>query len=425
MATQRSRPAAGWLFAAGMLASGPIAGCPAALGGRPTAAPCPSDVRSVKATGPNDASPGSGGGTGCPPVTSPQLGTAVDKSAEGPARDSFQPMAPLNRPRYGFAHAAFGGRIYVFGGGTPRSSDGRQPTLLDSIEVYDTISDTWAEIGKLPAPRFGAAAAVQGTRILVVGGVVDASGGMAATNSVLAFDPGSRAVATASSLPYAAWGIGLTALEDGTLLAAGGVSGAPLFMGDINTNPLTVVDNWTRLPAGGGAWEAGGKLPEPRGLGQLARTNESATLVGGRPNPPSGQPAGPADGKLFRFIPALAMWRQLSTTVDPQSGGAVAQIAAGKFLVAGGLREPPPSTTPGSSDPGFNFGDGATYLATATLTGISKQPLPGFPGATLGGAANVNGKVYVFGGLSGPMNSPAAKADGYVLRTLPQAQPAN
>ncbi len=406
MATLNPARGASWLALAVTCAVGAVTGCPGVF---QAGKPCPSGDPDCK------ASPGAGA------VVSP-----LDRSAEVAARASFRAVAPLNRARFGFAFASHAGRVYVFGGGTPGGGT-RQPVYLDSIEVYDPLSDTWSEVGKLPVPRFGAAAAAIGDKIVVAGGAVPAGTTGAATDSVMVFDPATRALTPAAPLPYAAWGLGLVALPTGGLLAAGGLVGPPLFMADIEKEgPIKAVDAWTRLPSAGGTWESGGKLPDARGMATLGILGDAAILVGGRTQPFDNMPIGPADGRIFRFIPPRATWQPVDgANVDPQSGGAAAQVGFNMFLIAGGMNDPPRpaggSTTP-AIDPNFSFGSPEAYLLSATLSGLSKAELPPFPGgATQGGAAALGGKAYVFGGLSGTQESPNALAEAYVLRTLPSS----
>ena len=74
-------------------------------------------------------------------------------------------------PRWGLAATTGSdGKIYVSGGITRDTPSG--PTrLVDTVEVYDPIADTWARVGCLPTRRSGLAAATgPDGRIYAIGG---------------------------------------------------------------------------------------------------------------------------------------------------------------------------------------------------------------------------------------------------------------
>jgi hypothetical protein len=377
-------------------------------------------------------------GTGCPalPFRGPspcpsgdpacKAGSAAvgarDRSAEVAARTAFMAAAPLNQGRFGFAYATVADRVFVFGGGVPGRPD-RQPEFLDSIEVYDPLADSWAEVESLPQARYGAAATVVGGKIVVAGGYIPTGKTGAATDSVLVFDPATRELSDGPSLPYAAWGLALATLPTGAVLAAGGMDGPPIFMSELRgTNPIRALDRWTRLSAIDGAWEPGGKLPEPRGMAAVGISFDAVFLVGGRTQPMENQPIGPQDGRIYRFAQKDARWEPVNGSLDPNSGAAAAVVARDSFLIAGGMLDPPfqPGGTSPQFDASFSFGSRRTYLVKLSLAGFQRVEAPEFPsGAMLGGASVIDGRAYVFGGLSGGPETATAHAETYVIRSLP------
>lgn len=71
-------------------------------------------------------------------------------------------------PRRGFATGIVGTKIWTFGGeGNPDKSIGG---VFKNVEVYDTVTDTWAEAAPMKLPRHGSAAAVIGGNIYIPGG---------------------------------------------------------------------------------------------------------------------------------------------------------------------------------------------------------------------------------------------------------------
>ena len=96
---------------------------------------------------------------------------------------SWHNLVPMPTPRTNLAAAALDGLIYVAGG---RDQDGE---LLNTVEVYDSHNNTWADGPALPERRAQAAAASLGGVLYVAGGFVQDGGVEAPSNSVLALGP--------------------------------------------------------------------------------------------------------------------------------------------------------------------------------------------------------------------------------------------
>jgi len=84
-------------------------------------------------------------------------------------------LTPCRRLRLDPAVAAVGRQIYVFGGSVDTPSGTAGDTVLSSVELYDIASDTWTEIGPMPAATHSHSA-------IEVEGVVYISGGVTATH---------------------------------------------------------------------------------------------------------------------------------------------------------------------------------------------------------------------------------------------------
>lgn len=83
-----------------------------------------------------------------------------------PASGRWSTRAPMPQARGGLAAAAWGGRLYVFGG---EQWVPAQKVFADGW-VYDPRTDRWAGLPPLPTPRHGLGAATVGNRIHVIGG---------------------------------------------------------------------------------------------------------------------------------------------------------------------------------------------------------------------------------------------------------------
>lgn len=80
---------------------------------------------------------------------------------------TWRSARPMPTSRGGFALAALGSRLYVFGGeGNGREASG----VFADVEVYDVAADTWAAEAPMPEPRHGTGAAALGGTLYVPGG---------------------------------------------------------------------------------------------------------------------------------------------------------------------------------------------------------------------------------------------------------------
>lgn len=83
-------------------------------------------------------------------------------------QDSWQLKRPMNKNRYDMGFTIVDNKIYVFGGVT-RTYSG-QYIVLNDLEVYDPIRDTWIRKRSLPSPRAGAVGIGINNYIYVFGG---------------------------------------------------------------------------------------------------------------------------------------------------------------------------------------------------------------------------------------------------------------
>lgn len=80
---------------------------------------------------------------------------------------SWRSARPMPTSRGGFALAALGSRLYVFGG----EGDGRVASgVFADVEVYDVAADAWIAEAPMPEPRHGTGAAALGGTLYVPGG---------------------------------------------------------------------------------------------------------------------------------------------------------------------------------------------------------------------------------------------------------------
>ncbi|MEZ4749232.1 MAG: kelch repeat-containing protein [Bdellovibrionota bacterium] len=79
-------------------------------------------------------------------------------------------VAPRKNPCHGFELAAYGKYLYAFGGFAYSKDHKPAWKSLDTIERYDTETDEWVEVGKLPRPRSSNIVAVLDDKAYLIGG---------------------------------------------------------------------------------------------------------------------------------------------------------------------------------------------------------------------------------------------------------------
>jgi len=136
-----------------------------------------------------------------------------------PASDTWTKKADLPTLRSHLATQVVDGKIYAIGGWDRRASI---DTVFSSVAVYDPAADTWTKKADMPTARWNAASGVINGKIYVVGGIV-AQGGEDRQNlqTVEVYDPETDTWAQEVDMPTAR-GCLSASLIDGKLYAVGG-----------------------------------------------------------------------------------------------------------------------------------------------------------------------------------------------------------
>lgn len=79
-------------------------------------------------------------------------------------------VSPRKNPCHGFELAAYGRYLYAFGGFAYSKDHKPAWKSLDTIERYDTETDEWIEVGKMPRPRSSNIVAVLDDKAYLIGG---------------------------------------------------------------------------------------------------------------------------------------------------------------------------------------------------------------------------------------------------------------
>jgi hypothetical protein len=153
-----------------------------------------------------------------------------------PATGAWSTGADNPKPYAGAAVTALGGKIYIVGGCT--SGCGKT-----DVQVYDPASDSWSSGAAYPEPISWLGCGGIGTKLYCAGGL-SGSGG---TKHAYGYDPASAGWAPVADLPIDLWGMGYSVSAD-KLLVSGGITygGSTLTNRGFTFDPGA--DTWTALP---------------------------------------------------------------------------------------------------------------------------------------------------------------------------------
>ena len=221
------------------------------------------------------------------------------------------------------------GRVLVAGG-----QWGLKNLTLDSAELYDPSTGTWAATGRMLVPGGGAATLLHNGRVLVAGGY---DPGIGALSAAELYDPASGTWTTTGSMVTTLGTYGATLLPDGRVLVVGdGREGPSIEIYDPQSG------SWSPPPAG--TWTHDGMddlivLPDGRLL-----------LLGVQ-----GSPA------TETYDPGSGTWVETAGMGRPRAGYTATLLPDGRVLVAGGAWG-------GSiSEPAGPAATGPTIVASAEL----------------------------------------------------------
>ena len=194
-------------------------------------------------------------------------GSIVLQSVEryDPGSDSWTECAPMPTGRWLPAVAVVNGKIYAIGGITG-TGDSRRTS--DAVEVYDPISNTWSRRSSAPISKSGAAAAVMGDEIFLIGGRFVAGPTPNVSASVHVYDPAADTWQTGPALKQGRTSPCAVVFNDRIYVIGGGTIGAA-------THLTEVYDDSS------GDWSSGPNLSQARTLHSCAVLGNTIYAFGG------------------------------------------------------------------------------------------------------------------------------------------------
>ena len=291
--------------------------------------------------------------------TSPMLQTVAGKDL---LVDVFMPRVSgaAVQPRVGV-----GGRFLYVMGGRKYSIESMQ-----SVEIYDTLTNTWAAGTPMPTKLDSAAIAMLDGKIFVVGGRKEPT----------VFDPQTSTWTAVAPMAQARHFLSAAAVG-GKLYAIGGRRRTveAVFLSTVEAfDPTT------------GAWAAVAPLPAPR-------WDAAAVVLNGKIYVTGGSDASSYQKTVFVYDPQTDTWATAPPMLEARYGHGAA-VLGGKIYVAGGY-------------------GGGRVLETAEAfdpqTGVWAAVAPMSTPRDRGSLSAVRGKLYMVGGRTRIGGEPSATAEAY------------
>jgi N-acetylneuraminic acid mutarotase len=207
-----------------------------------------------------------------------------------PGQNRWRARAPMPTARGALAVGVIDGKIYAVGGKREPKEDGGKKAgreeILNTLEVYDPVADTWQTLPPMPTPRDHVTAAVLDGRLYVIGGRRGSVGSSMTVNEM--YDPKTQRWTTKAPMPSKRSGIAAAVLGRRIYIFGGEAKKGPEYIAFNLTesyNPDT--DQWTIHPP----------MAQARhGLGAAASEGRIYVIAGG---PVSGSARGGNANEAF------------------------------------------------------------------------------------------------------------------------------
>jgi hypothetical protein len=333
-----------------------------------------------------------------------------------PATNSWTPQQGMSEPRAGLAAAADDRYLYVVGG----NIGGACP--IANLDRYDTQLDAWSPLDPMPAgPRRNLSAVVVGHTLYAIGGELNQCFASSGTPLAImeAYDLVTGQWSARPPMPTARTGFGV-AVVDGIIYAIGG--------GDMTGNLATV----EAYDPATGAWTTKAPMPSGRSLLAVAAIDKMIYAIGGNHG------GGFSDG-VSAYDPSTNAWAHkvqvpsLIDTLGPNSEfanipGRRAQHSAatvnGIIYVMGGLVNDSGTPPPPPVNHTLSFVDGLVWNSSNTAVAtIVNQNESGFAfgraTALQDGTTNITAKVGTLSCSISPGQCATLTVNSVVPNTVP------
>jgi len=254
-----------------------------------------------------------------------------------PATNTWTKKKQMPLPAHHVMAAGYRGKIYLFGGGGRTRPGGPLWVPLDNSWEYDPAADSWKALAPMPTPRGGGVAAVVEGKIYVMGGAsvhpgakLEGLGGSSAhrtvdTNEV--YDPATNTWASRSPMPTGRNHLGVGVVNNKIYVLGGRVGSVFVLASgtDIVEEYDPATDSWSYAKA---------RMPTPRS-GVAAGTLGGKIYVAGGEYLNS-QVVG-AFRDLEAYDPVTDTWSMLPPLELPRNAPAAVAVGSKLYLISGQL----------------------------------------------------------------------------------------
>jgi N-acetylneuraminic acid mutarotase len=328
-------------------------------------------------------------------ITMVWVGGAHAQEPDAPkAEHPWVTLSSLPEPAADLKGGAVNGKLYLFGG-----RDGVRPK--NRALAYDPATATWAALKPMPVATYGSAIAAYGDKIYLFGGfkLADKAAGWQPSDQVWKYDPEKDEWSPLAALPTARGGAA-AAVADGKIYLFGGAT-VSANSSDVTIQPKrrhTVLGTVEAYDPKTNSWHARAALPTPRNHAMVATVGGKIYVIGGRIASAFAQDGSDTD-VVEAYDPARNLWsRPLERMPLARSAASVA-MWRNRIVVAGGETS---STTGVAASGAVETYDPEKNQWTA---------LPPLPEARRGMAAGLVGdRFYLAGGVVAAPASAAVAA---------------
>ena len=296
------------------------------------------------------------------------------------AGEDWEVRTQLPPKRMAFATAVVGHKVYLIGGTIYEKAKFDKGILgpygIQTVEVYDTQTNTWQRVADIPTPRHAAKAAVVNGTIYVFGGSHGEANALLRKHpvNVEAYNPQTNTWIQKQDMPVSRVDFDL-GVADGKIYVIGGSirhNGESVNRVDVY-NPAT--DTWVK----------GREMPTPRSSLSVAVVGNRIYAIGGlvwRPRFNFGLTV------IEEYDATSRQWRKKADMLDTRDWFKTVVVRDAIHLIGGSIWK--------------GVGFAREYLASVNVydpqkdawSDIPAMPIPFTPQ----GAEVVNGRIYVFGG---------------------------
>jgi uncharacterized protein DUF6603/galactose oxidase-like protein len=253
-------------------------------------------------------------------------GAGASAELYDPLTGTWTATASMDAARSG--HSAMllpDGKVLVAGG------TGADGGTLASAELYDPVAGEWTEAAPMTDARSGhQAVPLPGGKVLVAGGLLATGRGESALAYCEVYDPATGEWTPTGGMLVPRSGHQATPLPDGTVLVTGGDAPGVLIGRRYSAGSLRTAERYDPQT---GTWTPVRDLPGGRGRHRAVLLRTGHVLV-------AGGATGPGHGTGFRnaiiYDPAADTWTHVGPLATGRAGFAVAELADGRILAAGG-----------------------------------------------------------------------------------------